>query len=599
MAKKKIEDSGKLVKKAAGSDDFAQSLITQLNRDAGGETVAFNLNTDSAPTNIKRWISTGSRLLDGILANKAVGGLPEGRIVEVQGPASCHAKGAKVMLFDGSFKKVEDVKIGDRLMGPDSEPREVLKLVTGEDDLYKVTQKRTGVAYVFNKHHELALKKSQTEDLVLIQIKDYLERSNTWKKSHRWFHAPVTKFEGETENFPITPYVLGCLLGDGSLNTRRIELTTMDEEISDAFKNEIKKHGFTPKLHEKKNNKAYGIYYATAAYNSSGKILDANNDKDTIRTALRTLKLLDTKSGNKFIPKAYKTASFANRLEVLAGLIDTDGHNNKNMNYDFVSKSKQLAEDTAFIARSVGLMVSMNIKEVNSETYYRLCITGDINKVPCRLKRKQTTPYPKNRHSLRTGIIVEPAGYGEFFGFTVGGDNLYLSDDFSVIKNCGKSHLCFEVAKSTQKLGGIVVYIDTENATNLDNLKHIGIDVNTRFVFIQTNCTEDVFKYTEAAVMKARSMDKDVPVTIIWDSVAASAPKAELEGDYDQNTIGLQARVIGKGMRKISQLIANQSVLFLLVNQQRKAIGVMFGDDCLDPSMKIRVRRRRTEHTSD
>ena len=149
--------------------------------------------------------------------------------------------------------------------------------------------------------------------------------------------------------------------------------------------------------------------------------------------------------------------------------------------------------------------------------------------------------------------------------------------------SCGKSHVCFEVAKCTQALGGIVVYIDTENATNLDNLKHIGIDINTRFVFIQTNCTEDIFKYTEAAIMKARSMSKDVPVTIIWDSIAASAPKAELEGDYDQNTIGLQARVIGKGMRKISQLIANQSVLFLLVNQQRKAIGVMFGDDTTTP----------------
>lgn len=149
--------------------------------------------------------------------------------------------------------------------------------------------------------------------------------------------------------------------------------------------------------------------------------------------------------------------------------------------------------------------------------------------------------------------------------------------------SCGKSHICFEVAKATQKMGGIVVYIDTENATNLDNLKNLGIDVSSRFVFIQTACTEDIFKYAEAAIMKSRAMDTNVPVTIIWDSVAASAPKAELEGDYDQNSIGLQARVIGKGMRKITNVIGNENVLFLLVNQQRKNIGVMFGDDTTTP----------------
>jgi protein RecA len=73
-------------------------------------------------------------------------------------------------------------------------------------------------------------------------------------------------------------------------------------------------------------------------------------------------------------------------------------------------------------------------------------------------------------------------------------------------------------------------------------------------------------------------MTKDVPVTVIWDSVSQSSPKAELEGDYDQNTIGLQARVLSKGMRKIANVIGGQKVLLVLVSQQRQKIGVMFGD---------------------
>ena len=73
------------------------------------------------------------------------------------------------------------------------------------------------------------------------------------------------------------------------------------------------------------------------------------------------------------------------------------------------------------------------------------------------------------------------------------------------------------------------------------------------------------------------SSASNVPVTIIWDSVAATSPKAELVGDYDKDSIGLQARAISKGMRKITGVIANQKVLFLCLNQIREKIGVMWG----------------------
>jgi recombination protein RecA len=142
----------------------------------------------------------------------------------------------------------------------------------------------------------------------------------------------------------------------------------------------------------------------------------------------------------------------------------------------------------------------------------------------------------------------------------------------------GKSHLCFAAAHSVQQMGGICVYVDTENATNIDNLADLGIDVSKRFVFVQTACTEEILSVIESTIMKARSMTKDVPVIVIWDSVSQSSPKAELEGDYDQNTIGLQARVLSKGMRKIANVIANQKVLLMLVSQQRTKIGVMYGD---------------------
>ena len=150
----------------------------------------------------------------------------------------------------------------------------------------------------------------------------------------------------------------------------------------------------------------------------------------------------------------------------------------------------------------------------------------------------------------------------------------------------GKSHIAIQIARSTQELGGIVVYIDTENATSVENLGLLGVDITKRFVYVDTHCTEEVLGIAESTILKAKAMDKDVPVTIIWDSVAASSPKAELDGTYEQNSIGLQARAISKGMRKITGVIANQNVLFICLNQIRTKIGVMYGDPTTTPGGK-------------
>ena len=150
----------------------------------------------------------------------------------------------------------------------------------------------------------------------------------------------------------------------------------------------------------------------------------------------------------------------------------------------------------------------------------------------------------------------------------------------------GKSHIAIQIAKSTQDMGGIVVYIDTENATSVENLELLGVDIKKRFVYVDTHCTEEVLSIAEATIMKAKAMAKDVPITIIWDSVAATSPKAELLGDYDKESIGLQARAISKGMRKITGVIANQNVLFVCLNQIRTKVGVMFGDPTTTPGGK-------------
>jgi len=142
----------------------------------------------------------------------------------------------------------------------------------------------------------------------------------------------------------------------------------------------------------------------------------------------------------------------------------------------------------------------------------------------------------------------------------------------------GKSHVAAQICRGAQQMGGLAVYIDTENATSPENLGLLGVNIADKFVYVSEHCTENVMSIAEQTMLKARSMKKDVPIIIVWDSVAASSPKAELDGEYDDNSIGLQARTISKGMRKITGAIGDNNVLFVILNQTRTKIGVMYGD---------------------
>jgi RecA/RadA recombinase len=579
------------------AEDYAAELIKQLNREAG-EKVAFNLGDDDAPTNVKRWVSTGSRLLDYVIGNKRGAGFPEGRIIEIQGPPSCHAAGDRVMMFDGSVKPVELVTEGDLLMGPDSQPRTVLRLIRGRDQLYKLLPGMHAKSHHVSSKHLLPLTKTKHShggmNYMEIPVDEFLSAKNNWfKDSYSMSRVAVEFDEQFVKPIVIPPYVLGLLLGDGSLNTKRVELTTSDEPIAEAYTKFCESLGYKVSRHNKENSVAYGLYHKTG--HNIGKKLNVESDPDKIRTELRKLELLDTNSGTKFIPHTYKIRSKADRLDLIAGLIDTDGsYNHKKNNYEYTTKSLNLANDLAFVARTVGLKCSeASEKMIDGVAYYRLHLSGYI---PSRLTRKQSLKENPRQSNLTHGFELISVGEDEIYGFTVDKDNLYLMEDTTIQRNCGKSHLAFEAAKSVQAMGGVAVYIDTENATSPENLRLLGLDVKKNFVFIQTNCTEEVFKWAETAILKCRAMNaangKDAPMVIIWDSVAACSPKAELQGNYDDNSIGLQARVLSKGMRKISNIIANEKVVLLLINQQRMKIGVMYGDPCLHPLTRLKVRRK-------
>ena len=146
------------------------------------------------------------------------------------------------------------------------------------------------------------------------------------------------------------------------------------------------------------------------------------------------------------------------------------------------------------------------------------------------------------------------------------------------LEGSGKSLIGAHALASTQKKGGLTVYIDTESAVSAEFLQAIGIDTDS-MLYVHLETIEDIFDTIETIVTKIRESDKDRLVTILVDSLAAASTKVEMDADFDKDGWATsKAIVLSKAMRKITQLIARQKVCLIFTNQLRQKLGVMFGD---------------------
>ena len=369
-------------------------------------------------------------------------------------PTGCHAADHPILMFDGRVRRVQDVSIGDRLMGPDSRPRKVMALCRGEDDLYRVVPNR-GEPFVVNGGHMLALvatnegKRSypcymRGGETEVISVEDYLRKSKSWKHLRKLYRAPVDF--AVRPAFPIPPYVLGLLLGDGCFSSDVVELTTADEEVAEAW-----------------IDYAHSVNCGVTVSEAGGRcptytLVRSNGKYNVVAEVLTALELTGRHSGNKFIPHAYLVATREERLSLLAGLLDSDGCANKS-GCDYVTQSRELATDLMFLTRSLGFAAHCTEKYCACQTgsggwFFRVSIWGDFTSVPCRLARRRPQPRRQRKSVLRTGFAIEPYGRGQFYGFQLDGDHLYVDGHFMVHHNSGKTPVMAQVCLDTAQTWG-------------------------------------------------------------------------------------------------------------------------------------------------
>lgn len=368
--------------------------------------------------------------VEAMTAERAIINLPTGS-------GKCHGRGTKILMYDGKIKNVEDVVVGDRLMGPDSTHRTVLSLARGVDEMYKITPVR-GEPWVCNKDHVLSLKATSDEppwkknQLINISVNEYLKQTNwfkhimkQWRTGVSFSHKPVD----------LDPYILGVWLGDGTKLLPSI--TNSDPEIVSKIEKYVEKNGLNLRKEQGKNTITYHILRKKDIENKTfGNVYKNGQKENPFLDFIRKCVV----QGEKRIPFEYLTNSEETRYSLLAGLLDSDGYLQHNT-YEIITKYCGLCEDILFLSRSLGLHAAYSIKIGRIKSlrfegkYYRIVISGNTHKIPCIVKRKIATTRKQKKDVLKTGFTVEPVGIGEYYGFELDGDGLYLLGDFTVTHN--------------------------------------------------------------------------------------------------------------------------------------------------------------------
>ena len=365
------------------------------------------------------------------------------------GSGKCLARETEVLRFDGKVVPVETIEPGWDLMGPDGLPRRVLSTSVGHGPMARIIPVK-GDPWECNLDHILTLvrtgevddparrKRNRDGEVIDVSVKEWLGWSK-WSK-HIWklHRAPVANFGVVKTVLQLPAYLVGLLLGDGDLTNRRVSVTTADQEIESYLRQ------YASRISLFLRRDAAGDRCPTFHF-SSGR--SGSQRQNTVLSAIRALHLADTRSGDKFIPDAYKFGPPAVRLGVLAGLMDTDG-SLANRVFDYLTKSPHLAEDVLFVARSLGFAAYQSLKIVDGKTFYRIGISGEVSRIPTRIPRKKAPKRRQKKNVLRTGFHVERIPDAYYYGFTLTGDGRFLLGDFTVTHNTViAAHLIQRVAE--------------------------------------------------------------------------------------------------------------------------------------------------------
>lgn len=360
----------------------------------------------------------------------------------------------QLLMADGRIKKAEDVKVGEYLMGVDSTPRLVTATYRGKDEhMYRIDQSK-GDSYTVNSRHINTVIKigkrgrcleEHEKRIVDVDMPTLLSYSKNYIRERiRTFKVA---WEMPKRNILIEPYFLGVWLGDGCSN--EVTICKPYKEIADYCDWYADKLGIDcDHMGWNENLKCYSDHIFFDGH-LGGKNSHRNIKKCKLTKFFKAYKLFN----NKHIPDQYLYNCRKVRLELLAGLLDTDGDLWCN-GYHWGSIHKELAYQVRYLANSLGFRTHISggrkyNKQLKREyEYWGVSISGKIDEIPVKILHKQieydwfTKPSNKDwgtidgiTPSVVSSIKITDVGAGEYVSITTDGDHRFLLADGTVTHN--------------------------------------------------------------------------------------------------------------------------------------------------------------------
>lgn len=378
----------------------------------------------------------------------------------------CQPAGEKVLMKGGVWKNVEEIKIGDEVLSPQNDetviPTKVISVKKYTSEIYTVELGRGRRSQSFYKRKNQGSYRVAREHLIVgkcSQCKNYTfttpaliekkSRRQIYKKDDFLVQEKAHTYgifspaiELPKKNYRLKPYHLGLLLGDGYLGHSRkgIIFTNADKKLISEIRILTKQFDLIcKKLKHKK-------------FEYSLKRKNPKEKKNKLMEELRKLNLYKKLSCEKFIPPSYLLGSIKQRLELLAGLLDTDGYKSyrDTSTYQYVTSSDQLSFDIFNLCKSIGFGVTLKKRKKGwthrgvkkEKEYSSLIISPQDFIIPVRLKRKQHSLRNKEWKDVRTKqmTIIKENKKEKVYGFTLDSPSgWYITTDWIITHNTGKS----------------------------------------------------------------------------------------------------------------------------------------------------------------
>jgi ATP-dependent Zn protease len=381
---------------------------------------------------------------------------------------------AKILTPRG-WTTMGDIQIGDEVIDPEGGTARVVGVFPqGERDIYRVTFS-DGSSTECDLDHLWQVRRHRNRSWDVEPLGKIKEKLDAESRQNRPYIPLVQDLEFEEQELPLDPYLLGALLGDGCFTSTTPSLIAAEAELVGAFAARL-----PDGMWAEENAGKPGAYYLTAG--KRGRI------PNELVTQLKSLGLYGHGALTKFVPDEYKYASASTRLEVLRGLMDTDGYVRQDERSEaiFASSSDALADDVIFLVRSLGGTATK--RPVGNGTYQhpvhgerpaaqgwqvQVALGPDTN--PFRLSRKRDN-WTRAWEPSRRMVSIEKVGRKQAQCIKLDSENeLYVTDDFVVTHNTfiGMDavivrYMARKARRLARKWGGqCIVFIDEIDAVGM------------------------------------------------------------------------------------------------------------------------------------